>query len=58
MEHTIHKPKQPIFLELKFKDVEEAASLYENLRTWTPSGGWSDLAEEFFQALRDVADDN
>jgi hypothetical protein len=30
----------------------EMRDLYEELHTWTPSGGWSRNAEQFFDELR------
>ena len=31
------------------------AALYDELHTWTPAGGWSPAAEQFFAELKDAA---
>ena len=39
---------------LQFNKVYEAKALHEELTTWTPHGGWSDLAQDFFTALAEA----
>jgi hypothetical protein len=40
--------------EIILSDVKptDARDLYEELHQWTPSGGWSELAEDLFRSLR------
>lgn len=56
MEFEIYKPKQPVELTLKFSDVSEAGQLFISLTTWTPTGGWSEIAKELFEALHQIID--
>ena len=51
MEFEIFKPRQPVELTLKFVDADEAEQLLTSLQTWTPTGGWSEIAKELFKAL-------
>jgi hypothetical protein len=41
-------------LIIDFENRHEVRSLYEELHTWTPNGGWSAAAEQFFRALREA----
>jgi hypothetical protein len=35
---------------------QEFSDLYDELHTWTPGGGWSNQAMQFFQELLDAAE--
>lgn len=54
MESEVYIPPVQPQLTLNFKSKTEAKELYDELRKWTPSGGWNGTAQQFFEALEEV----
>lgn len=54
MESDVYIPPVQPQLTIKFKSPQEAKELYNELRKWTPNGGWNGTAQEFFEALEDI----
>lgn len=55
-EYSSYREDAPVHLNATFDSYREAKALYDELHTWTPSGGWSEAAEEFFSALKDAGE--
>jgi hypothetical protein len=55
MESNVWREKAPIHIDLTFDAPSEVADLNAELRTWSPSQGWSQLAIQFFDALQEAA---
>lgn len=54
MQASSYKEDAPVHVELVFRNTSEVQNLWQELQTWTPNGGWSALAQDFFEALKEA----
>jgi hypothetical protein len=47
-------PEQPVTVTIEFKNKRKVHELLDDLMQWSPTGGWSELAKQFFEGLRVV----
>jgi hypothetical protein len=55
METNVYIPEPKPEVTLKFENSYEPRNLLEELHTWTPVGGWSNLAKALFDALEEAS---